>query len=153
MEEKYNINEALKYYRYYAAFCENAIDAMEWYLDDFKVSSQVKAITESRLLTLTIKAHMDKAIDTHRDLCEIEGDVRKHNIIRRKYIDPQGGADGRGRPFTNEQLADLFDCSIDTVLRDIKKAKKEIEILFFGFLPEKAAESCGNHAMDAHDIL
>lgn len=107
MEEKHNINEALKYYRYYAAFCENAIDAMEWYLDDYRITSQAKSITESRLLSLQLKAHMDKALDTYRELCDNGSCIRKYNIIMRKFIDPQGGADGRGKPFTNEQLADI----------------------------------------------
>jgi hypothetical protein len=140
MEEKYNINEALKYYRYYAAFCENAIDAMEWYLDDYKITSQAKSITESRLLSLQLKAHMDKALDTYRELCDNGSCIRKYNIIMRKFIDPQGGADGRGKPFTNEQLADLFDCSEKTIKRDLIVAKQELQILFFGIRLEKGTE-------------
>ena len=129
---KYNIKEALKHYRYLAAFIANAIDAMEWYLDDFKVSSQIRTLTESRLETMTYKAHMDRALETYRLLCEQEGNIRPYNIIMRKYVDPQGGADGRGKPYTNEQLAIIFKCSVETICRDIRSGYKKVAILFFG---------------------
>lgn len=131
-EVKYNIREALRHYRYLAAFIENAVDAMDWYMDDYKISSQIRAITESRMETMVYKGHMDKALDVYRQLCEQEGNIRPYNVIVRKYIDPQGGADGRGKPYTNDQLADLFDCSCDTIYRDVRDGYCKLSILFFG---------------------
>jgi hypothetical protein len=141
-EVKYNIKEALKHYRYLAAFIENAVDALDWYVADYKISSQIRAITESRMETMAYKSHMDAALETYRRLCEDEGNVRPYNVIMRKFVDPSGGADGRGKPYTNEQLADLFDCSIDTVKRDINRSYCKLRILFFGIhgcQPEKGA--------------
>jgi len=140
MDIKHNINEALKYYRYYSAFCENAVDAMEWYLGDITIKSFAKSITESRCLTLTYKTHMDRALEAYKKLCIQEKNIRKYNIIMRKYIDPPEGCDGKGKPFSNEHLADLFDCSAETIKRDVSKAKSELKILFFGFIPEKVSE-------------
>jgi hypothetical protein len=140
MADYHNINDALKYYRFYNAFCENAIDAMEWYLEDYRISSQARSITESRLLTLTFKAHMDKALEAYRLLCGESKCCRKYEIIMRKYINPSGGADGRGKPYTNEELADLFECSVDTIQRDLRQAKRELKILFFGFEPQNHAK-------------
>jgi len=139
---KYDIKEALKHYRYLAAFIANAVDAMDWYIDGYKISSQIRAITESRLDTMTYLAHMDRALETYSALCEIEGNPRPYNVIMRKYVDPAGGADGHGRPFTNDQLADLFDCSVETIKRDIVAGYKHISILFFGIhgvQPEKVS--------------
>jgi len=131
-EVRYNIKEALKHYRYLDAFIRNAVDAMDWYLEDYKVSSQIRAITESRLDTMTFKAHMDRALSTYKLLCEQDGNPRPYNIIMRKFVDPEGGADGHGKPFTNEQLADLFDCSEDTIKRDLSETYAKLRILFFG---------------------
>jgi len=140
---KYNIKEALKHYRYLAAFIANAVDAMDWYLDDFRVSSQIRAITESRMETMVYKAHMDRALETYRQLCEQDGNIRAYNVIIRKFVDPEGGADGHGKPYTNEQLADIFDCSEDTIYRDIRDGYCKLRILFFGIngvIPENTAE-------------
>ena len=129
----YDIKQALRHYRYLAAFIENAVDAMEWYLDDdYKVSSQIRAITESRLETMTYKAHMDRALETYKQLCQLEGNVRPYLVIIRKFVDPVGGSDGKGKPFTNEQLAEEYDVCIETIYRDIKEAYDRIRVLFFG---------------------
>ena len=129
---RYNIKEALRHYRYLEAFIRNAVDAMDWYLEDFKVSSQIRAITESRLDTMTFKAHMDRALSTYKLLCEQDGNVRPYNVIMRKFVDPEGGADGHGKPFTNDQLADLFDCNVKTIKSDVAAGYARLSILFFG---------------------
>ena len=129
---KYNIKEALKHYRYLDAFIANAVDAMDWYLGDFKVSSQIRAITESRMETMVFKAHMDRALDTYRMLCELDGNIRPFNVMHRKYVDPIEGADGKGKPFTNPQLAELFDCNIKTIKSDLALGYEKLSILFFG---------------------
>lgn len=129
---RYNIKIALKHYRYLAAFIENAVDSMDWYIQDYKVSSQIRSITESRMETMVYKAHMDKALDTYKLLCEQENNTRPYNVIMRKFVDPLSGADGRGKPYTNEQLADLFDCSVETIKRDINRSYCKLRILFFG---------------------
>lgn len=130
--EKYNIKIALNHYRYLEAFIENAVDAMTWYLEDFEISSEVRAITKSRTQTMVYKAHMDTALGVMKRLCEQDGTDRQYNLISRKHIDPAGGSDGRGKPFTNEQLADLFDCDTRTVYRDLDKAYQKLSVLFFG---------------------
>jgi len=129
---KYDIKEALKHYRYLAAFVANAVDAMDWYIDGYKISSQIRAITESRLDTMTYMGHMDRALETYKQLCEQEGSIRPYNVIMRKYVDPEGGANGHGKPYTNEQLADLFDCNIKTIKSDIADGYAKLAILFFG---------------------
>jgi len=129
---KHNVKLALKHYRYLKAFCENAIDAMEWYILDFPINSQIRAITQSRLDTLNLMAHIDRALDTYGKLCVKDGTERAFNVIMRKYVDPKEGSDGRGKPYTNEQLADLFECSEDTIYRDIRDSYDKISILFFG---------------------
>lgn len=131
-EVKHNIREALRHYRYLAAFIENAVDAMDWYMDDYKISSQIRAITESRMETMVYKGHMDKALEIYRQLCDQAGNLRPYYVVMRKYVDPQGGSDGRGKPFTNEQLADLFECSRETICRDIRDGHVRLAILFFG---------------------
>jgi len=50
--EKHNIKLALQHYRYLEAFIENAIDSMTWYIEDFQISSEVRAITQSRMETM-----------------------------------------------------------------------------------------------------
>ena len=142
-EVKYSIKEALRHYRYLAAFIANAVDAMDWYLEDYKVSSHIRSITESRMETMVYKAHMDKALKTYRRLCIEDGNERSYNVIMRKYIDPEGGSDGHGKPYTNAQLADLFNCSEDTIKRSLDRATSRLRILFFGIhgvLLEKGAE-------------
>lgn len=132
MGEKHNIRLALQYYRYLEAFIENAVDSMQWYIEDYQISSEVRAITKSRMETMVYKAHMDRALEMMKEICEQEGVPRQFNLINRKYIDPAGGSDGRGKPFTNEQLADMFDCDIRSIYRDLDKAYKKLSILFFG---------------------
>ena len=156
MGEKHNIKIALKYYRYLEAFIENAVDAMTWYVGEYEISSEVRAITKSRMETMVYKAHMDKALETYRKLCECDGNIRPYNVVVRKYIDPAKGSDGSGKPFSNEQLADLFDCDIATIKRDLAKAEKRLSILFFGIngvFQETGAESCAKHALVPDDIL
>jgi hypothetical protein len=152
----YDIKQALRHYRYLAAFIENAVDAMDWYVDDYKVSSQIRAITESRLETMTYKAHMDRALETYKQLCQLEGNVRPYQVIVRKYVDPAGGSDGKGKPFTNEQLAEVFETSHDTIQRDLREACSRLRILFFGINgleQEKHADLCVNHAVDTCEIM
>lgn len=129
---KFNIKVALRYYRYLRAFCENAVDSIDWYINGQEVPANVKAIASSRTETLTILTHMDKALNTYRALCEQEGDTRAYQVIVKKYIDPKGGSDGRGKPFTNEELAYIFQVNKRTIERDIREAYTKLSILFFG---------------------
>ena len=129
---KYDIKIALRHYRYLAAFIENAVDAMDWYLEDYKISSQIRTITESRLETMTYKAHMDRALETYGQLCQLEGNARPYQVIMRKYVDPLGGSNGKGKPFTNDELAEGFKVSTNTIDRDIGTSYSRLRILFFG---------------------
>lgn len=132
MGEKHNIKLALQHYRYLEAFIENAVDSMTWYIEDFQISSEVRAITQSRMETMVYKTHMDKALETYKQLCECDGNIRPYNVVMRKYVDPIKGSDGKGKWFSNEQLADLFDCDARTIQRDLKEAYHRLSILFFG---------------------
>lgn len=152
MTEKYSIKEALEHYRYLTAFVANAIDAMEWYICGSRISSEFRSITQSRMLTITMLAHMDKALDAYRQLCELEGDTRPYQLVMRKYVTPAIGAEN-GRPYSNEALAMEFGISDDTVGRDLKEARRKLKILFFGLPAIHTAESCGKSAVDVHDIL
>jgi hypothetical protein len=154
--DRYNIRTALSHYRYLAAFIENAVDAMQWYIDDYQISSEVRSITKSRMETMVFKAHMDKALETYRQLSQCDGNIRPYNVIVRKYIDPARGSDGRGKPFSNEQLADLFDCEVRTIQRDLREAYTRLSILFFGISgveQEKTTDSCRNRVVVPGDIL
>lgn len=131
-EVKFNIKVALRYYRYLRAFCENAVDSIDWYINGQEIPAHVKAIAKSRTETLTILAHMDRAIDTYRELCEQEGEIRAYQVILKKYVDPKEGSDGRGKPFTNEELAFIFQVNKRTIERDIRQAYTKLSILFFG---------------------
>ncbi len=156
MSDRYNIKSALKHYRYLEAFIENAVDAMQWYIDDFKISSEVRSITQSRMQTMVYKAHMDKALEMFKELCEQDGTIRQYNLIVRKYIDPAGGSDGRGKPYTNDQLADRFDCELRTIYRDLDKAYQKLSVLFFGIngiQQHKVTLSCQNRVIVPDDIL
>ena len=144
MTVRYDIREALTHYRYLAAFIENAVDAMDWYLEDYKFCSQIRSITASRLETMTYKAHIDRALETYGRLCEKDGNKRPYEVVLSKFVDPGEGADGHGRPFSNTQLAEKFGCSVDTIKRDLRSAYDSLAILFFGFhgMPsERAVEA------------
>lgn len=131
-EVRFNVKVALKYYRYLRAFCENAVDSIDWYINGQEIPANVQAIAKNRTETLTILEHIDRAIETYHELCEQEGETRPYEVIVRKYIDPKEGADGKGKPFTNEELAFIFEVNKRTIERDIKAANTKLSILFFG---------------------
>lgn len=124
-----NIDELLKNYRLYAAYCANAVDAMDWYVDGAVYSSEVRAIRDSRFESLLIKAHIDTMLKVYKTQCRHEKQERRYNIINRKYLEPYHEG---GRLYTNEQLADLFDCDVSTVVREIRRAKQALKVLMFG---------------------
>ena len=128
----HDISTALGHYRGLASFCESAVDAMDWYMDEFTISSQIRAVTIARTDTFTIKAHMDKMLEQYRKICEFRNEHRKYNIIRYKYLEMPGKGENKLLPFSNDQLADVFDCSVQTIQREIKCAKAELKIYFFG---------------------
>jgi len=129
---RFDIKTALKFYRYLKAFCDNAVDSVDWYIGGQKIPTYIAAIAQSRAETFTILTHIDSALNTFYRLCEASGEERKANIIKRKFVDPLGGSDGRGKPFSNEALAELFDVDERTIQRDISDAYKKLSILFFG---------------------
>lgn len=129
---KYNVHIALRYYRYLNAFVLNAVDSMEFYISDRKIPASVKSIADSRAETLVIITHIRTAIETYRELCKADGNEDKAKVIIYKFIDPDTGADGRGKPFTNEQLAEHFNRDIKTISAWLSEGYKKIGILLFG---------------------
>lgn len=132
MSVRYDVKVALKYYRYLQAYCEHAIDAMDWYLGSYKMPTEIESIKSSRADTLTFLAHMQKAIEIYREMCEIDGCQRRATVIIRKFIDPAGGSDGKGKPYTNDELAKLLNCDIKTIKNDIRDGYYKLAVLFFG---------------------
>ena len=127
----HNIGDALDNYRGLTAFCESAIDEIVWNINGVEIPTRLFCNAERKLTTIDIKAHIDAELEKYKDVCELRGEERKYNIIEAKYI-RMPGKGKENKPFTNEQLADHFDCSVPTIQRDIFQAKKELKVYLFG---------------------
>ena len=121
---KYNVVKALENYRELKAYVKHAIGAMDWYMGEYTISSQVRSIINSRADTMTIMSHIDRALAIFKAECEAKGSIRLYNMVQRKYIDPGH--------LTYAKLADLFDCSPKTAKRDIRMSLMKIKAHFFG---------------------
>ncbi|SHI90574.1 hypothetical protein SAMN05444401_1745 [Clostridium amylolyticum] len=109
---------------------ENAIDV----LDDIEAVNDeeqyVQALSRTKIRTLVIVGHINKAIKYYESICESEGRVkeRRYKIIKYMYIDPSKD----DITPTYEQVAEHFDLSVKTVGRDVREAVEDLSILFFG---------------------
>lgn len=156
----HNVNVALRYYRYLRAFCENAVDTIDWYVNDRKMPTYIEAIAKTRLETMTILTHINQAMETYKALCEAEGSIRPALVLEKKFMEPLGGSDGRGKPYTNMELAELFKVDRRTIDRDIRAGKTKMSILLFGIYGlnhelrfNNTSELCSNDDVDRHEIL
>lgn len=127
----HNVTEALSNYRALTAFCESAVDQVIWTINGIDIPTRLMCNAERVLTTADIKAHIDNELEVYEGVCELRGEERKFNIIRCKFIDMPGSKHKKG-VFSNESLAGVFDCSVDTIKRELKEAKKELKIYFFG---------------------
>lgn len=132
-EVKYNVRIALKYYRFLNAFVSNAVDSMDFYISDNRIPASVKAIAESRAETMVILTHINTAIETYRMICKADNCEEKAKVIIYKFIDPPSGCDGYGKPYSNEELAELFNRNTKTINAWIREGYEKISILLFGF--------------------
>lgn len=127
----HNINDALENYRGLTAFCESALDGIIWHINGIDIPTKLLCNTESKLTTFDIKVHIDRELEQYQAVCMLRNEEQKYNIIRFKYIDMPGKG-VKNEPFTNEQLADRFGCSVATIYRQLTDAKKELKIYLFG---------------------
>lgn len=111
-------------------YSENAIDVLD-NLESINDEEQyVQAISRTKLRTTIMVGHINKAIKYYEVICKNEGKnkVRRYNIIRFMYIDPN---ENKIVP-TYEEVAEKFDVNIKTVGRDVREAVEDLSILFFG---------------------
>lgn len=109
---------------------DNAIDV----LDDIEAiddeEQYVQALSKTKIRTLILIGHINKALGYYKAICESEGltKERRYKIIKYMYIDPTED----DRVFNYEQVAEHFDLNIKTVGRDVRLAIEDLSILFFG---------------------
>lgn len=111
-------------------YYENAVDV----LDDLEAINDeeqyVQAISRTKVRTTIMVGHINKAMKYYEAICKSEGKnkVRRYNIIRFMYIDPN---ESQTVP-TYEETAEKFNITVKTVGRDIREAIGDLSILFFG---------------------
>lgn len=109
---------------------QNAIDA----LDDIEAiddeEQYIQALSRTKIRTLIIVGHINKAMKYYEAICKSEGEVkeRRYRIIKYMYIDP---VKDDVAP-TYEETAEHFKLNTRTVGRDIRNAIEDLSILFFG---------------------
>lgn len=109
---------------------ENAIDILDE-IDSINDEEQyVQAICRTKIRTLIIIEHMNKAISYYQSICKNEGKnkERRYNIIEYMYMDSPGSSNTP----TYEEVAEHFNINVKTVSRDIKSAIGDLSVLFFG---------------------
>ncbi|NOW84293.1 tetratricopeptide (TPR) repeat protein [Clostridium beijerinckii] len=113
-----------------SVYKENAIDV----LDDIEAiddeEQYVQALSRTKIRTLIIVGHMDKAMKYYKAICKSEGKSkeRRYDIIQYMYMDPR---EDDAIP-SYEEVAEKFGLNIRTVGRDIRSAIEDLSILFFG---------------------
>lgn len=127
----HNVTETLNNYRALSAFCECAIEQITWNINGVLIPTRLMCNAESALTTADIKAQIDMSLERYEAECVLRKEDRKFNIIRFKYIQ-EPGKGKENKPYTNEDLSDYFDCSMKTIERDVRQAKSELKIYFFG---------------------
>lgn len=111
-------------------YSENAVDV----LDDLEAINDeeqyVQAISRTKLRTTIMVEHINKAIKYYEAICKSEGKnkIRRYNIIRFMYIDPN---ENQTVP-TYEEVSEKFDITVKTVGRDVREGIEDLSILFFG---------------------
>lgn len=127
----HNTGIALRYYRFLKAYCERAVDSITWNLGAEKVPSYIESIAKTRLETLTILVHMERALETYKELCKIDGNIRPAKVIEMKFFISLD-SNNLGKAYTNMELAEIFEVDRRTIDRDIREGKEKLGILLFG---------------------
>lgn len=109
---------------------ENAIDV----LDDIEAiddeEQYVQALSRTKIRTLIIVSHINKAMKYYEAICKSEGKSkeRRYNVIKYMYIDSR--KDDTTQSY--EEAAEHLKLNIRTLGRDIRMAIEDLSILFFG---------------------
>ena len=109
---------------------EDAVDV----LDDIEAiddeEQYVQAISRTKIRTLIIVGHLNKAMKYYEAICKSEGKIqeRRYKIIKYMYIDSR---EDDSTP-NYEEAAEYFNLNIKTVGRDVRLAIEDLSILFFG---------------------
>lgn len=113
-----------------SVYKDNAIDI----LDDIEAINDeeqyIQALSRTKIRTLIIVGHINKAMSYYEAICESEGKVkeRRYDIIKYIYMDPTKD----DLTPTYEEAAEHFNLNLRTVGRDIRCAIEDLSILFFG---------------------
>ncbi|EJO5347313.1 hypothetical protein NRP93_001390 [Clostridium botulinum] len=108
----------------------NAVDILDE-IDSINDEEQyIQAICRTKIRTMIIIEHMNKAISYYQSICKNEGKnkERRYNIIRYIYMDSHEDI----KAPTYEEVAEYFNINVKTVSRDIKSAIEDLSVLFFG---------------------
>lgn len=109
---------------------ENSVDV----LDDIEAiddeEQYVQALSRTKIRTLIIIGHINKAMRYYKAICESEDNIKKrrYKIIKYMYIDSR--KDDIIPAY--EDVAEKFGLNIKTVGRDVRAAIEDLAILFFG---------------------
>lgn len=109
---------------------ENAVDV----LDDIEAiddeEQYVQSLSRTKIRTLIIVGHINKAMKYYKAICENEDNTKKRrfNIIKYAYMD--SNTDEIVPSY--EEIADHFNLNVKTVGRDVRLAIEDLSILFFG---------------------
>ncbi|WP_143314968.1 hypothetical protein [Clostridium sp. HBUAS56017] len=109
---------------------ENVIDV----LDDIEAiddeEQYVQALSRTKIRTLIIVGHINKAMKYYEAICKNEGKSkeRRYQVIKYMYIDLR--ADDSIPNY--EEVAEYFNLNVKTVGRDVRLAIEDLSILFFG---------------------
>lgn len=111
-------------------YSDNAVDV----LDDIEAiddeEQYVQSLSRTKIRTLIIVGHINKAMEYYEAICKSEGKVkeRRFNMIKYMYMDP---VKDDVIP-TYEEVVEQFGLNIKTVGRDVRAAIEDLSILFFG---------------------
>jgi tetratricopeptide (TPR) repeat protein len=109
---------------------ENAIDVLDDIepIDDEK--QYVQALSRTKIRTLIIVGHLNKAMKYYKSICETEDKLkeRRYKIISYMYLENR---EDDITP-TYEEVAEHFNLNVKTVGRDVRLAIEDLSVLFFG---------------------
>lgn len=131
-----NVTDCLDNYRALKLYTEHALDKITLDLQAaqsrFKVDATLYSTARAKVTTAAIIELIDRQMSIYHQLCVLYGAERRFSIVRLKFFDLPGKGDEKDQPYTTLELADYFDCSADTIKRELKLARAELKILFFG---------------------
>lgn len=109
---------------------ENAIDVLDDIESIADEEQYVQALSRTKIRTLIIVGHINKAMLYYRAICKAEDKLkeRRYNIISYMYLEP---SEDDVVP-SYEEAAEHFGLNVKTIGRDIRLAIEDLSILFFG---------------------